>query len=113
MAGGLAQVFKLQQEFGEEEQDDNGCPINPPEESFHEAEEEVGGGLFLNLAWIFDGKEWKDLEPMSVARDQLACSLVEMDDGEVLHLIQGLKSQTIKHGLSLITKFTIVILPIL
>ena len=41
------------------------------------------GGLFYNQAWIFDGQEWFSIRNMSIVRDDPACSLVEMDDGEV------------------------------
>ncbi len=42
-----------------------------------------GSDGFVNKGWIFDGKQWTETEPMSVVRDQPACSLVEMDNGEV------------------------------
>jgi hypothetical protein len=32
---------------------------------------------------MFDGKQWRELASMSVQRVNHACSLVDMDDGEV------------------------------
>ncbi len=44
---------------------------------------DIGGGLIFKNGWIHDGKEWNKTAPMSVARSKPACSLVEMDNGEV------------------------------
>ncbi len=41
------------------------------------------GGSFYNKAWIFDGKDWNSIRNMSIVRDDPACSLIEMNDGEV------------------------------
>jgi hypothetical protein len=81
MAGGLAQTFNLVKDFGEEDyvRDSSGCR-NYSSATFVE---DIGGGTYFDRAWIFDGKDWHKIAPMSVARDQPACSLIEMDDGEV------------------------------
>ena len=50
------------------------------------------GGLFHNQAWIFDGKVWNSIGKMSIVRDDPACSLVEMEEGEVrIYVTERLK----------------------
>ncbi len=81
MAGGLAQTFNLVKDFAEEDyvRDSTGC-LRASNATLVDG---IGGGTYFDRAWIFDGKDWRNIAPMSVARDQPACSLVEMDDGEV------------------------------
>ena len=47
-------------------------------------ESDTGGGIYFKNGWIYDGNAWKPTSDMSVARGKPACSLVEMDDGEVI-----------------------------
>jgi hypothetical protein len=81
MAGGLAQTFNLVNDFAEEDyvRDSTGC-LRASNATLVDG---IGGGTYFDRAWIFDGKDWHNITHMSVARDQPACSLVEMDDGEV------------------------------
>jgi hypothetical protein len=53
------------------------------------AEGNVGGGVVLSKSFIYDGNKWTELAPMSVPRANPACSLVDMDDGEVTFCIYG------------------------
>ena len=38
-------------------------------------------GRSLAKAWMYDGKRWIDIKPLSSAREQLTCSLVQTDKG--------------------------------
>ena len=42
-----------------------------------------GGGVTNNEAWIYNGKTWELIAPMSKPRDRPACSLVNMGNGKV------------------------------
>ena len=47
------------------------------------------GGIQLNRTWIYDGIQWNEMAPMSIARDRPACSLVNMPNGKVpLYIMQ-------------------------
>jgi hypothetical protein len=81
MAGGLTQNFNLVKDFAEEDyvRDSTGC-LKASNATLVDG---IGSETYFDRAWIFNGKDWLSIAPMSVARDQPACSLVEMDDGEV------------------------------
>ena len=38
-------------------------------------------GRALDNAWMYDGYTWNDVQPMSIARDRAACSLVQTKEG--------------------------------
>jgi hypothetical protein len=59
--------------------------------TFTRVEEILGGGVVLSKSYMFDGKEWTELAPMSSPRASPACTLVDMDDGEVPLLPFSLK----------------------
>ena len=87
MTGGLAAAFKLDAaKFDDENYDkDFIAPCNDMSETIVVDDDgDLGGGIYLKLAWIFNGESWEKIAPMTVVRDHPACSLVEMDDGEVL-----------------------------
>jgi hypothetical protein len=46
-------------------------------------DENLGGAVPLSKSFMYDGKQWTELSSMSVPRVNLACCLVDMDDGEV------------------------------
>lgn len=50
---------------------------------------DIGGGVQLNRAWIYDGYDWNEVEDMSQVRDRPACSLLPMSDGTVRVLVAG------------------------
>ena len=50
---------------------------------------DIGGGISLKRAWLFDGYYWNELPDMSQVRDRPACSLVNMPDGSVRVLVAG------------------------
>ena len=54
---------------------------------YFQAEENLGGGVVSSKSFMFDGKEWTELAPMSSPRANPACTLVDMDDGEVFFYI--------------------------
>jgi hypothetical protein len=54
---------------------------------YFQADGNIGGAVVLSNSFMFDGKEWKPLAPMSVPRASPACCLVDMDNGEVMYLI--------------------------
>ena len=86
MVGGLSNTYELEDEFADDvPKDEKGCPKDYPPYLVEEIETNtVGGGKFFREAWIYDGSRWSPTEPMSSVRDNPVCSLVEMDDGEVL-----------------------------
>ena len=94
MVGGLSNTYELQDAFAEEFTDNdvpevvNNCPKGYPAFSEKKIEDDsAGGGKFFREAWVYDGSRWSQTEPMSAIRDTPACSLVEMDDGEVLKIL--------------------------
>ena len=86
MVGGLSNTYELEDEFTDDvPKDVKGCPKDYPPYLVQEIEDNtVGGGKFFREAWVYDGFRWSQTEPMSSVRDNPVCSLVEMDDGEVL-----------------------------
>ena len=44
---------------------------------------DAGGGS-ISKAWLYDGKDWKEIAPMTVTRDRPACSLLNMPNGKVI-----------------------------
>ncbi len=60
-----------------------GVQVTSNGSTFTRVEENLGGGVVLSKSYMFDGKEWTELASMSSPRASPACTLVDMDDGEV------------------------------
>ena len=55
--------------------------------NFPDAEGIFVAGRALNDAWMYDGYYWTELPPMSTIRDRPACTLVQLDNGDVNLLV--------------------------
>jgi hypothetical protein len=75
IAGGYAAPYFIEDTFEEASNETIGCD--------EYTNRTLAGAGFINKAWIFDGTSWNAIPDMNVTRDFPACSLVEMDDGEV------------------------------
>ena len=85
MVGGLSNTYNLTDGFNDVPKDEKGCPTDYPAYLVQEVEDNaVGGGTYFKEAWVYDGSRWTTIEPMSSVRVSPVCSLVEMDDGEVI-----------------------------
>lgn len=42
------------------------------------------GGGSIRKAWLYDGRSWEEIAPMTVTRDRPACSLLNMPNGKVI-----------------------------
>ena len=46
-------------------------------------------GLGLNKTWMYDGNAWENMPDMHEVRDRPACSLLQLDNGEIRILVAG------------------------
>ena len=51
----------------------------------------------LDDAWMYDGYYWSDLPPMSTVRDRPACTLVQLQNGDI-NLLVGLLGRSFRNG---------------
>ena len=56
---------------------------------YNETDATIVGGTPLKRGYLFDGKSWRKTAPMMQQRVSPVCSLVEMDDGEVIALLMN------------------------
>ena len=42
------------------------------------------GGDSIGKAWLYDGRSWEEIAPMTVARDRPSCSVLNMPNGKVI-----------------------------
>ena len=91
IAGGFASAYRPGDPLTEQrDQSPDGEVINlVPRRSRRQADGDIGGGVTLNRAWLFDGYYWNEVSDMSQVRDRPACSLVNMPDGSVRVLVAG------------------------
>jgi hypothetical protein len=66
-----------------QQEEDNTKKLNAEGNRFTLFDDNLGGGVPSSQSYMFDGKQWRELASMSSPRVNHACSLVDMDDGEV------------------------------
>ena len=74
IAGGYARAYYIKNLKAENTEN-----ISEDTEKFSE---DIGGGIVLNKAWIYDGNDWNPLPNMFEPRDRPACTTINMPNGE-------------------------------
>ena len=86
MAGGYVQPYPLKDAFEEEDESKSEEQYEDDSnlEGIHYFEGPIGGGGFIDTTWLYDGRAWSRIKPLATKRDFPSCSLVDLDDGQVI-----------------------------